>query len=852
MKKLLYTLLAVFMFVQNIKAQVSTADFQFLEDLYNNTNGAGWTNNSGWNLAGGASSVTNAWYGVTVSGGRLTGINLYNNGLVGFIPPSISGADALVNIYLGSNALSGSIPDLSALSNLQFLELSANQLSGAFPANLSNTVRVIRLNNNQFTGSLPATLPSALEQLIINDNLFSGTISASTFNVLSNLQHLRLISNNFTGEVPDLSITTLLYLELNNNNFNDNNGINLSGCTNLQWVYLGYNQLSGSLPVVPSSLQVLDLSDNQYTGNIPAAYTTLANLQQLILRGNQLSGSIPDFSGAISLQFLYLQENNLTGAIPDFSTTNILYLYLNNNNLTGTIPASLWESSTITDIDLSNNQLSGNLIVTTWGADRVYINLSGNLLTGTVPEDFKNTNNLNLANNQFTGFAPNFTSSMSVVFLDASFNRMQFGDLEGLFGILGNSGMSYAPQAIIGTNDTLSITAGSPVNLSFSVTGTPSRISYQWFRNGTPITGATANTYSFTASASTIGSYVCRAYHQDLDSLILERNSTFVRANLTVSGKVTTSVATNVAGIEVTLLEQRIGLPFLKVANTTTNANGDYTFVNQAELGKSYTILAKPQSEAGDLSTYLGGKIFWQEADIITPNGNINNANITLALNPTATEGFIEVTGEIIEEEEINDGQRNVLRGKKVGGTGVSMNQSTLDERILMRTGNYILKAFTRTDTAGKFKFEYLPRGKYFINVDFAGIPMDSTSAVKLDLNVVDKLDLKGLVYNDRIVMVISTATNVAPEIGLQDLQVYPNPADKKLFVKMTNNQIRSVEFSLCNTQGKSVRTWQPQLLSQEAIELPLAELEKGVYILQIKDTQTQRQFSPIRIAVSK
>jgi len=853
MKKIFYTLIMVaFILLQNAKAQVSTADFQFLEDLYNNTGGVNWTNNTGWNLAGGASSVTNAWYGVTVSGGRLTGIDLHNNGLVGFIPPSISGADALVNIYLSENALSGSIPNLSALLNLQFLELFANQLSGAFPANLSNTVRVIRLNNNQFTGSLPATLPSALEQLIINDNLFSGTISASTFNVLSNFQHLRLNSNNFTGEVPDLSVTTLLYLELNDNNFNDNNGINLSGCTNLQWMYLGYNQLSGSLPIVPSSLQILDLSNNQYTGNIPAAYTTLPNLQQLNLQSNQLSGSIPDFSGAISLQFLYLQENNLTGAIPDFSTTNIQHLYLNNNNLTGTIPASLWESFTITDVDLSNNQLSGDLVVTTWGTDRVYINLSVNRLTGIIPEDFKNTGNLNFAINEFTGFAPNFTTAMSVVSLNVESNKMQFGALEDLFSILGNSNMSYAPQAIIGTNDTLAVTAGSPVNLSFSVSGTPSKISYQWFRNGNPITGATSSTYNFTASASTIGTYTCRASHTDLDNLILERSNTFVRSTLIVGGKVTTAVGTNFAGIEVTLLEQRTGMPFLKVATTTTNTTGDYTFVNQAELGKSYTILAKPQSEEGDLSTYLGGKIFWQEAQIITPNGNVNNANITLALNPTAPEGFIEVSGEIIEEEEINDGQRNVMRGKKVGGTGVSMNQSTLDERILMRTGNYVIKAFTRTDTAGKFKFEYLPRGKYFINVDFAGIPMDSTSAVKLDLNVVDKLDLTGLVYNDRIVMIINTATNVAPEIGLQDLKVYPNPADKKLFVKMTNNQIRSVEFSLCNTQGKSVRTWQPQLLSQEVIELPLAELEKGVYILQIKDTQTQRQFSPIRIAVSR
>ena len=909
MKKIFLFFILTWLSIQESKAQVSAADFTFLQDLYNNTGGASWNNNSGWNLAGGASSVNNSWYGVTVSAGRLIRIAMPGNNLNGLIPTSIGGADALqiidlsfnkdemgsggllgnipeeifslpnleglslhynnLNgaipaniasasslqyINLGNNGLTGNIPNLSNLTNLLTLELYGNQLSGSIPSNLPSSLQVIRLYDNQLSGNLPNTLPSNLQQFIADNNQFSGALPAS-LNSLTNLSHLRLSSNNFTGEIPNLSnLTNLRYLEINENNFNDSTGIDLSANTSLEWIYASNNQLKGTLPTLPPSIQIVDLSSNQYTGNIPAAYSSLNNLQQLQLSNNGLSGNIPDFSGASSLQFLYLSNNAFSGSIPDFSgATSLQYLYLNNNSLTGSIPASLWASSSITDINLSNNLLSGNITISTWGADRSSISLSNNQLTGLVPAQFKDVPTLDLGNNLFTGFAPDaatFASDMGVNFLNVAFNKMQFGDLEPLHANLGNDNMEYAPQARIGVNDTLTLDAGQDVLLDFNVTG--SGVTYQWFRNGQPIAGATTATLAFIVGAFTVGTYTCEAKHPDLDLLTLERRFTVVRSTLTIGGRITTAGGSNVAGLEVTLLQQREGLPFLKVASTTTNANGDYTFVDAAELGSPYTVLASPASEEGDLSTYLGGSIFWQEAQIITPNANVNNANITLALNPTSPEGFIEVSGEIIEEEEINDGQRWLMRGKKVAGTGVSMNQSTLDERVVMRGGNYVLKAFTRTDTAGKFSFPTLPRGKYFINVDFPGIPMDSTSAVKLDLNTIDKVDMTGLVYNDRIVMVINTATNVSPHLGLQGLQVYPNPADKKLFVKLNNTQLRSIEFAMSNTQGKIVRTWQPQAVAQEVIELPLAELEKGIYILQIKDIQTQKLFSPIRIVVSR
>ncbi|MFC1547220.1 FG-GAP-like repeat-containing protein, partial [Candidatus Neomarinimicrobiota bacterium] len=65
--------------------------------LYNSTDGANWTDNSGWLSA---DTALTDWYGVSVSGGRVTYLNLYQNNLVGPLPPEIGNLTALEGIYL--------------------------------------------------------------------------------------------------------------------------------------------------------------------------------------------------------------------------------------------------------------------------------------------------------------------------------------------------------------------------------------------------------------------------------------------------------------------------------------------------------------------------------------------------------------------------------------------------------------------------------------------------------------------------------------------------------------------------------------------------------------------------------
>ena len=67
----------------------------------------------------------------------------------------------------------------------------------------------------------------------------------------------------------------------------------------------------------------------------------MTNLQWLYLHGNQLTGTIPaELESLTNLQRLYLHGNELTGPIPSWlvNLTELLELSLWSNQLTGTIP----------------------------------------------------------------------------------------------------------------------------------------------------------------------------------------------------------------------------------------------------------------------------------------------------------------------------------------------------------------------------------------------------------------------------------------------------------------------------------------------------------------------------------
>ena len=256
-------------------AAIPVSERTALLDLYTSTNGAGWTTQTNWN---GAVGTECTWFGVTCSvfGTSVVGIVLVSNNLTGTIP-ALNGLTDLQIFNVGTNHLTGTIPALSALTDLRLFNVGENQLTGTIPAltGLTNLL-VFDVGKNQLTGTIPA---------------LTG---------LPSLRSFTLSNNQLTGTIPALT-----------------------GLTDLQVFDVGMNHLTGAIPALtgPTDLRVFDVGENQLTGTIPAL-TALTSLQSFTVSNNLLTGTIPALTGMTSLQALDVDGNKLTGNVPSVPSPN--------------------------------------------------------------------------------------------------------------------------------------------------------------------------------------------------------------------------------------------------------------------------------------------------------------------------------------------------------------------------------------------------------------------------------------------------------------------------------------------------------------------------------------------------
>ena len=132
-KTILFVCISLFYTFINLHAQVPVQDSLALAALYDSTDGANWTNNTNW-----LSSNVSTWYGVTVTDGRVTHINLSYNNLVGAIPPEIGDLTSLIMLAMRNNQFIRPLPpELGNLANLTELNLSFSQTPGAIPRELA-------------------------------------------------------------------------------------------------------------------------------------------------------------------------------------------------------------------------------------------------------------------------------------------------------------------------------------------------------------------------------------------------------------------------------------------------------------------------------------------------------------------------------------------------------------------------------------------------------------------------------------------------------------------------------------------------------------------------------------------
>ncbi|XP_058219481.1 probable LRR receptor-like serine/threonine-protein kinase At3g47570 [Rhododendron vialii] len=389
---------------------------------------------------------------------KLQGLHVGQNNLTGGVPASIRNLSSLANLFISHNNFGGNMPDgLGRLTKLETFAVADNKLVGTIPSSLFNISSIANFDvgENQIRGILPTNLGTSLSNLKflgVGYNLLTGSIPSSISNA-TNLYYLGVNTNNFTGKMPSLdklrnlnvldvfsthlgtgeaddlsflspliNATNLERLELDNNGFG---GVFPEVITNfsirLSLVTLQNNKLYGSIPRGIGNLvnlQEFSVFNNHLTSNIPADFGKLQNLHLLSLGGNRFYGDIPSFFGNLSmLAYLDLSKNDLHGSIPSsFGNLSMLVgLALSENDLHGSIPSSMSTCKMLLHLILAKNSLTGTIPKQVVSLSSLfYLDLSHNNLTGVVPVEIgvlKNLETLNISNNILVGNIPSALGS---------------------------------------------------------------------------------------------------------------------------------------------------------------------------------------------------------------------------------------------------------------------------------------------------------------------------------------------------------------------------------------------------------------------------------------------------------
>lgn len=420
--------------------------------------------------------------------GKIEELDLSSNNLIGGLPWSFSNCSSIISLNFSNNQLSGEFfATIDSLTSLRYLYLPFNNFTGDLPLSISNNSKIVELDlsSNEFTGGIPSRFCSTssspvLEKLSLANNYFSGAVP-SELGKCKNLRHIDLSFNELSGEIPieiwNLPKISDIIMWANNLTGEIPEGICVNG-GNLQMLILNDNMISGNLPNSISNctdMIWISLMNNRLSGTIPPGIGNLANLAILQLGNNSLSGEIPrEIGDCRSLIWLDFNSNDLTGQIPYEISKNAGFVkpgpvsgkqfaFVRNEGGTACRGAGgLVEFEGIRDHRLQNfpmvhscpsTRIYTGVTVYSFATNgsMIYLDLSYNMLSGTIPDNMGSMNFLqvlNLGHNNLNGNIPFSLGGLKVIgVLDLSHNNLQ-GYIPGSLG-----GLSFLNDLDVSNNN---------------------------------------------------------------------------------------------------------------------------------------------------------------------------------------------------------------------------------------------------------------------------------------------------------------------------------------------------------------------------------------------------------------
>lgn len=396
----------------------------------------------------------------------LSALSLAENNLTGFLPrKGFCELKNLQELDLSLNTFEGPLPHCFAnLSSIRVLDLSMNRFKGDISFVISNltSLEYMSLKDNEFEGKLSLSLlanhskleivelvnmgkmdveteeshwtPNFQLKVLLLSNCNLNKLSGNIPSFLSHQYRLKVIDlshNNLRGNFPNWLLQKNVGLEvlnLRNNSLVGQLSLPPHQNNSVYWYDLSNNRLTGQVGEDMGgklvSIEYLNLSRNYFDGTIPSSFCNMSNLIQLDLSFNNFHGEIPKelIAGCIDLSVLKLSRNKFKGEIfaTSFNLTSILVLRLEDNHFSGIVSNGIAKSSLMSTLDISNNNISGEV---SWISNMTGLNtvlMYNNLLTGRLPCQLGVSGLLDISHNSLSGPLPSCSNMLDHIVLQGN------------------------------------------------------------------------------------------------------------------------------------------------------------------------------------------------------------------------------------------------------------------------------------------------------------------------------------------------------------------------------------------------------------------------------------------------
>lgn len=212
------------------------------------------------------------------------------------------------------------------------------------------------------------------------------------------------------------------------------------------------------------------------------------------------------------------------------------------------------------------------------------------------------------------------------------------------------------------------------------------------------------------------------------------------------------------------------------------------------------------------LPTYYGDATHWEDAEMISLNQNVFNADINL----------VQIT-----QQSQGDG---LIKGKIVHQDLYKNETPAHDIQIMLanETGEYV--GLKYSDQEGNFEFSGLANGTYTLFAEIMGKSMEPKDFTLTEES--HKVDDIVMIIGETAV-VFGIEENSSEYIkGLGE--IYPNPANSNIHLDIEMKKASELEVKIFNPSGQCVdsRNIKPGL--SETIEIDTEKLRPGIYILEL------------------